>query len=379
MHHPSRKKPRLWRQEYKLDRHHLTVPVARGEESPANSPIFSDLSCPYKAPTRHNRHHPHAPDIAEPHTMAEVVERREENGMTARLRVGVIGLGRRWSRYRNAVTDLTAIRALCDPSVAHAEREAAALGCSSAGGVVELLECDLDAVLLLDPGWTGLWPLEPAVRSGKHVLCTTVPSNEYDHIPSLCEQLSDTGPRVVVALVPRLWRLVRRIGILLEQRLGRILLLRLHWTGSSLGEHQPILAAPLMLPLLLACRELLGMDPDEIRTTTLSDAPNHAAMVLGFGEGRMAELSVWRGPAARHSCRLEFIAEYGSGVAELPDEIRWTDGEGRHHFRLPSAPPEREILEHFVACARGQTEPGPTLLDVQVALDWLRRARVVAP
>ena len=99
--------------------------------------------------------------------------------MASRLRMGVIGLGRRWPRYRQAVQTLRSqvrVRAVHDPAPARAEAEARALGCAAAGGVVELLERDdVDAVLLLGGPWFGLWPLGQACRVNKPVLCAAAP------------------------------------------------------------------------------------------------------------------------------------------------------------------------------------------------------------
>jgi predicted dehydrogenase len=297
--------------------------------------------------------------------------------MAARLRVGVIGLGRRWGRYRRALTarGSVRVRAVCDSSVAHAERQAAELGCQAAGGVMELVErADIDAVLVLDPGWQGLWPVEQAVRAGKHVLCASLSPHEVERIEPLCRRPQEDGPRVVMAAAPRLWRLVVQVWFLLERRLGPVRLVRLHWTGSNQG-HRPALEAPILVPLLLACRELFEVDPEVVRAVGLPGTPGQGTVLLGFPDGRAAEVSVWRGPAMRTSCRLEFIAEGGGGVAELPADLRWQDAEGRHHRRLPAGLPEAEVLERFAGGILGKTDPGPTLADVEAALGWLRRAR----
>src|SRR5262245_36753781 len=91
---------------------------------------------------------------------------RNEQGrsMAARLRIGVIGLGRRWPRYRQALEALAGeVRAVAvhDPSAHRADEEARALGCEAAGGVLELLERrDVEAVLVPGGAWPGLWPVE---------------------------------------------------------------------------------------------------------------------------------------------------------------------------------------------------------------------------
>jgi predicted dehydrogenase len=268
------------------------------------------------------------------------------------------------------------VRAVCDPSLGRAEREASRLGCAVAGGVTELLErSDIDAVLLLDPGWLGLWPLEQACQAGKHVLCAALPLGEAERIASLCRQVPESGPRVVMPLAPRLWRLVREVWFLLERRLGPVRLLRLHWSVADQHSLGSALEAPLLLPLLMACGELFEAELEMVQVAGLPGSSGHGCLVLGFSEGKMAELSIWRGPAMRSTGRIEFVAERGSGVAELPNEVRWHDTEGNHQRRLPARPAEAEVLEGFVQGVRGRLDAGPTLPEVQRALAWLGRAR----
>src|SRR5260370_41165099 len=93
-----------------------------------------------------------------------------------KLRVGILGLGRRWRRrYRpalHALRDRFVIRSVWDALPVRASRNARQLGCRAAGGVIDLLEGkDSDAILLLDAAWHGLWPLEAACRFGKPGFC----------------------------------------------------------------------------------------------------------------------------------------------------------------------------------------------------------------
>src|SRR5713101_7354841 len=106
--------------------------------------------------------------------------------MMPRLRVGVIGLGRRWRRrYRPALDplrELFEVRALCDQIHHKAICEAKRAGCDAAQGPTDLLErSDVEACLLLDPQWYGLWPLELACRLGKPVFCATPLEYDNDH------------------------------------------------------------------------------------------------------------------------------------------------------------------------------------------------------
>src|SRR5213592_4845654 len=99
--------------------------------------------------------------------------REAPNGIMAGLRIGVIGLGRRWPRYRQALEALAGeahVQAVCDAAAAVAQEEARRLGCAAAGSVIELVERDdVEAVLLTGGQWFGLWPLAHAARAGKPI------------------------------------------------------------------------------------------------------------------------------------------------------------------------------------------------------------------
>src|SRR3954451_25420245 len=101
--------------------------------------------------------------------------REASNGIMARLRIGVIGLGRRWPRYRQALLALKGqarLQAVCDAAPAVAQEEARRLKCAASGSVIELIERDdVDALILTGGQWFGLWPLEHAARAGKPILC----------------------------------------------------------------------------------------------------------------------------------------------------------------------------------------------------------------
>src|SRR5262245_52615930 len=93
--------------------------------------------------------------------------------MAERLRIGVIGLGRRWrGQYKPALLalrDRFAVRLLTDPCPRRAAVAAHEIGCPVAPGILALLDTDLDAVLLLGRPWYRLWPLEQACRLGRPV------------------------------------------------------------------------------------------------------------------------------------------------------------------------------------------------------------------
>src|SRR5687767_9177731 len=127
--------------------------------------------------------------------------------MAERLRVGVIGLGRRWqTRYRPALAalrDRFTVTAVTDPCARRAAAVARRLGCTAAPGVLSLLEGELDAVLLLGRPWYRLWPLEQACRLGRPTYCAVSLADD-PRADALVQQARVRSLPVMAALPPRL-------------------------------------------------------------------------------------------------------------------------------------------------------------------------------
>src|SRR5262245_16258774 len=220
---------------------------------------------------------------------------RRRKGMA--LRVGIIGLGRRWKRYRAALRGLESsleVKAVCDQLAARAEAEARRLGCMACAGPVELLEReDVEGVVLLGGQWFGLWPLGQAARLGKPVLCAAALEEEA------LQQARAVGLPVLLAPSAALAVLPEQVGSWPAEGAR---LVRASWTGKG-GD--PLGAR--VVPLLLACAGVMGGAPAAVHATGASGAPAFAGLTLEFGEGRVAHLSLWVGPSHRPSCRLEVI------------------------------------------------------------------------
>src|SRR5262245_13755228 len=115
--------------------------------------------------------------------------------MATPLRVGVIGLGRRWRRYRAALLrfhELFSIEAVCDQVRQRAEREARRLGAAAAGPAELFERTDIDAVLLLHEQWFGLWPLELACIARKPVYCALALESDEPHADAICRQVRES-------------------------------------------------------------------------------------------------------------------------------------------------------------------------------------------
>lgn len=296
-----------------------------------------------------------------------------------RLRVGVIGLGRRWRRYRPLLLrlrDHVEVRAVCDHVAHRAEEEARQLHCSAAGGPMDLLERpDVEAVLLLDAQWFGLWSLEQLCRTKKPVFCALPLEGEAAHLDALRQQVQESGLPVLMALPPLLAPATLLLRELLIHRLGQARLVRADWSVTPPRDGSPgdPLSHPAVLPLLAACAWLLDDRPRSI--WTLADAgASFVTLIVRFGCERLAQVTLWPAAAGRPPGRFEVAAEAGTVTAELPRQLRWRDADGQHGQRLPSRSAEQMGLERFLLAVRGGQPLRPNFEDAYQALTWLRAA-----
>jgi predicted dehydrogenase len=295
--------------------------------------------------------------------------------MSTRLRVGVIGLGRRWRRYRRALERLgkrVAVRAVCDQVGRRAESEARRLSCAAAAGPVDLLERDdVDAALLLGRQWFGLWPLEHACRVGKPVLCAVPLTADEAHADGLRRRVTDARLPVLTALAPAVAPAVARLGELLAGPLGAARLVRIDGALPA-GGRQEALRSPALLSLLNLSAARRGAAPAGVLATD-GEAPGFGSAVLDFADGRAAQVTLWRAPAGVETgCRVEVVAERGAAAAELPDRLSWRDEAGRHLLRLRGAAGETALLGLFLDALRDGRPPRPDFEDACRAFAWRR-------
>ena len=145
--------------------------------------------------------------------------------MAARLQVGIIGLGPRWRKhYQPALRSLREhfeVRALCDQVGQRAGQEAKELGCAAVAGPAALLEReDVQAVLLLDRQWFGLWPLSLACRRHKPLFCARSVELDAAHADALLQEGRDSGVPVVFEMGPQATALTARLREILNAEIG---------------------------------------------------------------------------------------------------------------------------------------------------------------
>src|SRR3989442_4063408 len=120
----------------------------------------------------------------------------------------MIGVGPRYlKRYKPALLrrpERFGIRAVCDQVQQRAAGEAKQLGCAAAAGPAEMLErADVEALLLLDPQWYRLWPLELACQYKKAVFCCDMLERDDAHADVIYQRVEESKLPVLLALTPR--------------------------------------------------------------------------------------------------------------------------------------------------------------------------------
>jgi predicted dehydrogenase len=307
------------------------------------------------------------------------------------VRVGILGLGRRWQkRYKPALRALRhrfSIRVLCDQVHQRATVEAKRLGCQVAAGPTQLLEReDVDAVLLLDSQWFGLWPLARACQASKPVFCCGSLEADEAHADLLCRQVKESRLPVVMEMVPRFAPVTPRLRELFETVLGKPRLLlcevlrapRIPSRVRPAGLPQPSPVAQLLggagVNLLDWCAGLFQGEPLTVTAKSLQ-AIGFSNILWQFSAER--GLQITRRPFAirRPAVRLEVVAERGLASLELPYRISWFTNEGSHSQEFQSQRSLAELqLEHFLDVISGRAPKESTLDDAQRALRWLRAA-----
>jgi predicted dehydrogenase len=298
--------------------------------------------------------------------------------MTKPLRVGVVGLGKRWLRYRAALLDLRddfEITALCDASFVRAEAHGRVLGCARAGGVLDLIERDdVDAVLLLDRLWWGLWPLELASRCNKPVLCCLPLTDVEPGAELLGERLRQQGPPVLMANPFAFVPVLEQFQQFVAEQLGQVSLIRAQLALPQGSKRQAgLLHRPAVFAILSVVLELLGAPLDAV-WAVVDEAGRVATLVLEAGK-ELAEVSVWTGPHVTPACRVAVVTEKGTATATLPRRLCWQAGADQYARQMPRRSAAETALTHFAEAVRTGHPPRPGIEEAERVRNCMRAIR----
>jgi predicted dehydrogenase len=294
------------------------------------------------------------------------------------LSVGVLGVGRRWRRrYAPALQALAEgfrISAVCDPVQERADREGRRLRCDVAAGPTELLSDEsLDALLILEAPWYGLWPLELACRAGKPVFCAAGFDPQDDTTDGALRQAQECQAPVMMGTSLELLPAAVRLRELLNGPLGPPRLVLCDWAQAKRRPRRSSQATPrpgISGAVLDWCITLMGGRPTTVQVMD-STAADLASIMLEFEDGRAVHIVQRSGPGS--AARIQVVAQRGRAEVRLPASVRWTDDTGRHTHRLPRQKSLTQVLLerfHCVILEGGKAVPGPE--DARRTLAWLR-------
>jgi predicted dehydrogenase len=328
----------------------------------------------------------------------------------ARLRVGVVGLGRLWeARHKPALAKMTErfqVTAVYDQVARRAEIEAAQVGAEAVDGLISLVERpDVDAIYLLTPQWFGLFPIELACAARKPIYCALPIAGCLEDLERIDGLVRGSGVAFMPEFARRFYPTSLRLRELLATRLGppRLVIGQGRLFGfdryGQPGPSTQIAPATLLVDpgsyLLDWCRFVFGSDPSAVQGfggTVLPESvvadPDFETFLLEFDGGALAQISAGRyhrdawGEASRFLPQpgIQVFAERGVAWLEMPDRIQWTDEEGPHDERLPLEPTVGELLnDHFHRLVRGAQTLAPSWDDtiaVARTLEEIRRSGV---
>ncbi|MEO8494412.1 MAG: Gfo/Idh/MocA family oxidoreductase [Planctomycetota bacterium] len=323
-----------------------------------------------------------------------------------KLRVGVVGVGSTWeSRHRIALLSLSdrfEVRAVCCDVAKRAEQIAREFHAVVVDGYRALTEReDIDAVLMLAPGWYGALPILAACDAGKAIYCAAALDLNVERLHEVKSRIEESGIAFMVELPRRHAPATLRLKELIATRLGEPKLLFCH-------RRQPVVklgradehvqdGSRDYIELVDWCRYVIGKDPTSVFGVVHHDRESsdsdYRMMSLDFsdagstGTGPLAQIScgeymptTWheaigfRPPAA-----LQVACERGIAFVDLPATLIWFDEAGRHMESLESERPVGEqMLTQFhravTSLLRKSTDLEDAYHAVQIVLSAQRSA-----
>jgi predicted dehydrogenase len=328
-----------------------------------------------------------------------------EASSSARLGVGVIGLGRLWeARHKPALARLTdrfRISAIYDQVARRAALEASQLGCAVAGGLTTLIERpDVDVIYLLTPQWFGVHPIGLACAHRKPIYCAVPLADDVEGLSEVAAAVRSSGTPFMPELARRFYPATLRLRELLATSLGRPRLVLGHGRLFGFDRYSQPGPTTQLAPMAMAidpgsylldwCRFVFQTNPTTLQSfgsailSPLDSGNDFEGFVLEFPGGGLAQITYGRyhrsawGEANRFLPQPGFqvFAERGAAWLEMPDRIQWSDARGVHEERLPLEPSVGEVLnDQFYRLVRRDHSLAPTLDDVLIASQLVQALR----
>ena len=133
------------------------------------------------------------------------------------IQVGLVGVGPQWERFRPALARLRQpihVEAVYDPVFARAEKAAKDLDADPVSGIAALASRgNVEAILVMDPGWTRTAVLPLLARQEKPVFFAPWPFSGQDNLKRQIAWHTDSGSLIV----PAMWRRFIPVAIRLQE------------------------------------------------------------------------------------------------------------------------------------------------------------------
>ena len=291
-----------------------------------------------------------------------------------KLRVGVVGLGDAWeSRHRLALLSLSdrfEVRGVCCDVAQRAEQAARDFNAVPMDGYqVMATSSEIDALLMLAPGWYGALPILAACDAGKAVYCAAALELASERIRDIKERIENAGIAFMAELPRRHTPATLRLKELIVTRLGDPRLLFCHLReaapSSSIRSLHSQFVTPAsrdLIELVDWCRYVVGVEPTSVLGVRHAEAEqrvgDYEMMSLDFsqadslGTGAVAQISCgeympeeWSEAISfRPPAGLQVVCEGGVAFVDLPSTLIWFDDAGRHMESLDAERPVGEQL-----------------------------------
>lgn len=322
-----------------------------------------------------------------------------------KLRVGVVGLGSAWeTRHRLALLSLSdrfEVRAVCCDVAQRAEQVARDFNATPMDGYQVMATCpDIDALLMLAPGWYGALPILAACDAGKAVYCAAALDLASERIRHIKQRIEDAGIAFMAELPRRHTPATLRLKELIATQLGEPRLLFCHLRQTPLtaavrsnGGEAVEPGARDLIELVDWCRYVVGGEPTSVvgvRHAATSEASDYEMMSLDFsapsepGTGPLAQISSgqyipagWQEAISfRSPAGLQVVCTRGVAFVDLPSTLIWFDDAGRHMESLESERPVGEqLLSQFHRAVTSLVRKSADLEDAYRAVQITLEAR----
>ena len=325
-----------------------------------------------------------------------------------KLRVGLVGLGRAWeNRHRpalRALADRFEVRAVCEQVALRAHHAAQEFGAEPVDGYQALSRrLDIDAVLMLSPQWYGPLPILAAADAGKAIYCAAAMDLDPEEALRIKTRVENAGIAFMAEFPRRQSPATLRLKELIATRLGEVKLLFCHQRlvrHDSTNGHTRVggMSSPIireLMELVDWCRFVAGTEPTSVvgvahKTGESIRTADYGMLSLDFspvgqvGQGTVAQISCghympaeWKEALSfRSPVGLQVCCENGIAFVDLPSNLIWFDGAGRHQESLEfERPVGEQMLSQFHRAVTSLIRRTTDLEDAYRALHIVLAAR----